>query len=405
MIMPEKEHLLQELNTKSNPKICIVTTIDASLDGLFPEFYPLLIANGYDVVGICADTSDGLRSENVRKQGVRVINVPMTREFTIWQDVKCLWALYHIFKREKFDIIHYSTAKASLLAAIDGRLVGGSFLLYTLRGLGYMAVSGPKRAISRLCEKITCLATHHTIAISESLATEAIRQNLLPENKIEVHGAGSSKGVNIERFCPNDDTIANSKRIRHQLGINDDNIVIGFAGRLTTEKGIEELLKAFLNLNQKYSNLYLLIIGDQDQRNPLNPDAFDIIMKTGNIHLTGYTNDMPSYLAAVDIFTLPSYREGFGNVIIEASAMGIPVITTDILGCKDAVVEDKTGLKVKVRDVASLEKALDRLIANPNERDRMGQNGRQWVIENFDRKIIWSRLIAIYEQILNQRKE
>jgi len=395
---------LQKLNTKNNPKICVITTIDASLDGLFPGFYPLLISKGYDVVGICADTSDGLRSENVRKQGVRVINVPMTREFTIWQDIKCLWALCRIFKKERFDIIHYSTPKASLLAAIAGHIAGASLLLYTLRGLGYSAVNGTKRFMSRWCEKIACLAADRVIAISKSLATEAVREKLLPKNRIEVLGSGSSKGVNLEEFNLNEITRTEAKKIRQKLNITDNTIVIGYAGRLTEEKGINELLEAFRFLCHEYVDLFLLLIGDQDARNPLKEKTVELIEKNKRICITGRMNSIPGYLAAVDIFVLPSYREGFGNVIIEASAMQRPVIATDIPGCRDGLVDGDTGYLVKPYDANSLYQSLKKLVCDPSERIRLGLNGEKWVTKHFDRKIVWARLISVYEQMLDLKK-
>ena len=143
-----------------------------------------------------------------------------------------------------------------------------------------------------------------------------------------------------------------------------------------------------------------MLIGDQDHRNPLKNDVLGKIAESKSIHQIDFTQELPSYLAALDIFVLPSYREGFGNVIIEASAMHLPVIATDIPGCQDALVDKTTGLLVKSKDVYSLEKALARLIEDPSERERLGNNGFNWIRENFDRRVVWKRLMNVYGEIL-----
>jgi glycosyltransferase involved in cell wall biosynthesis len=383
------------------PKICMITTIDTSLGDLFAGLYPLLLSKGYEVVGICADTSGGVWTAKVRRQGVRVINVPMTRTFSIWQDVKCLWRLYRIFRQESFDIVHYSTPKASFLSAIAGHLAGISFLVYTLRGLGYAAFNGATRVMGKWCEIVSCRAADRVLAISQSLAEEAVREGLLCAGHIEVLGAGSSKGVNIEQFCPNNETKERGRQIRRALNISDEATVVGLAGRLTPEKGIEELLAAFENLRRKHEELQLLIVGPEDQRHPLRQETVERIRKNAAVHLLGPTTDMPGYMSAMDVFALPSYREGFGNVIIEASAMELPVIASDILGCRNAVVDGVTGYLVTPRDVDCLQQAIEKLISDPAERTRLGKNGRQWVVKNFDRRLVWSRLIKLYDGLLD----
>lgn len=383
------------------PKICIVTTVDLSLDKLFPDFYPLLIDKNYEVVGICAE---GTYIENVRRQEVRVITVPMTREFTPVQDLKCLWMLYKIFRRERFDIIHYSTPKAALLAAVAGRLVRCPALIYSLRGLGYTSFSGLKALIAKFCEKVACRCAHCVIAISSSLKDEAVREKLLQANRIKLLGAGSSKGVNLDQFRLNEKTIAEANKIKRILGISKSDVVIGYAGRLAKEKGIIELLQAFENICGRNNKVHLILVGDQDQRNPLPDRIFATIKEHQNIQMIPWQENVSSYIAAMDIFVLASYREGFGNVLIEASAIERPVIATDIVGCHDAVIDGTTGILVEPRNPVSLEKALNELIENPSERTRMGQNGKQWVTENFDRNLVWNRLIKIYEQALLKEK-
>jgi glycosyltransferase involved in cell wall biosynthesis len=384
-------------HNKNNVKICIIVTVDISLDKLFPGFYPLLLAKGYEVVGICAD---GPFTDDVCRQGVRVINIPMTRGFTPLKDLKCLWQLYAIFRQEHFDIIHYSTPKAALLSAIAGRLARCPILIYTLRGLGYNAFSGLKKLVGKFCEKIACHCAHYVIVISNSLREEVIREKLLPANRARVLGAGSSKGVNINEFQLNVKTLFEAQKIRLRLGIDANDIVVGYAGRMTLEKGISELIEAFRSIRQNNCRVHLLLVGDQDQRNPLPHNIVALINSEKGVQTAPFSENVASYIAAMDILVLPSYREGFGNILIEASALDRPVIATDIPGCRDAVIDGTTGLLIAPHDAKSLEKALLELIASASKRKEMGRNGRAWVEKNFDRNLVWARLINVYGQLL-----
>jgi glycosyltransferase involved in cell wall biosynthesis len=384
-------------HNKNNVKICIIVTVDISLDKLFPGFYPLLLAKGYEVVGICAD---GPFTDDVCRQGVRVINIPMTRGFTPLKDLKCLWQLYAIFRQEHFDIIHYSTPKAALLSAIAGRLARCPILIYTLRGLGYNAFSGLKKLVGKFCEKIACHCAHYVIVISNSLREEVIREKLLPANRAHVLGAGSSKGVNINEFQLNVKTLFEAQKIRLRLGIDANDIVVGYAGRMTLEKGISELIEAFRSIRQNNCRVHLLLVGDQDQRNPLPHNIVALINSEKGVQTAPFSENVASYIAAMDILVLPSYREGFGNILIEASALDRPVIATDIPGCRDAVIDGTTGLLIAPHDAKSLEKALLELIASASKRKEMGRNGRAWVEKNFDRNLVWARLINVYGQLL-----
>ena len=379
------------------PNVCIITTVDSSMYVLFPDLFPLLQKKGFAVTAICAD---GPWLEKVRAQGIRVIVVPMKRDFAVASDLKCLWKLYRIFKREKFDLIHYNTPKAALLAGLAGRMVGCRALLYTLRGLGYTAFGGLKREVGKLCEKAACRCAHNVIAISNSLKTEAVREGLLAADRIKVLGAGSSRGVDLEKFRINNRTMTAAKNIRQQLGIGESDVVIGYAGRMTEEKGIIELAKAFMNLKAVHSNLHLIMMGHLDQRKPLEAENRELLERSQGIHLLSFKDNVSDYLAAMDILVLPSYREGFGNSLIEASAMGLPVVATDIIGCRDAVINGKTGILVNPREIKCLEDALAWLIDSPASRKTLGENGRQWVTNNFDRRTVWARLIEVYEQKL-----
>jgi glycosyltransferase involved in cell wall biosynthesis len=369
---------------------------------LYPGFFPLLAKRGFEVTGICAG---GPWVEKICKSGLKLITMPMVRGFAPWLDLKCLWKLYRIFRRQRFDIVHYSTPKAAILSAVAGRLARCPALIYTLRGLGYEAFDGPARAVGKFCEKIACRLADRIIAISASLKARAVEENLVSAERVEVLGAGSSKGVDLDAFRRCKETIADGRKIKQSLGIKDDDLVIGCVGRMTEEKGVLELLIAFISLRTTHSNVHLLLMGHKDQRKPFSPETSQLLSASPNTHVLDFQDNVPDYIAAMDILVLPSYREGFGNALIEASAMRVPVVASDIPGCRDAVLPSMTGLLVRPRDAKELEKALAELIENPGRRVVMGQNGERWVRENFDRNMVWARLIQVYEQVLADSHE
>ncbi len=384
---------------KNKPKICICITADLSLDLLFPDFYPSLINKGYEVVGICAD---GPRVQNVRDQGVRVITVPLTRGLTPFHDIKCLWMLYRIFKREKFDLIHYSTSKASFLASIAGTMARYPVLLYTLRGLIHTGFKGIKRYIIKSCDKIAFYLADYIIAISPSLVKEAREEKMTRSKQLHVIGIGSSKGVNLNKFQLTDEMNKQARVVRQQLGISEKDVVAGYAGRFSIEKGLCELVETFADISSSNNRVHLMLVGEQDPRVPLPEDIFNEMKRNDRIHIIDFAENIEVYFAAMDIVVLPTYRDGFGNILIEASAMAKPVIGTDVPGCRDALIDGVTGLQIKARNNETLREALTELIKDPKKRNKMGQAGRKWIEENFDRKKIWNSLFAIYEKLINE---
>ncbi len=380
-------------------KIAIIVSITMSLDKLYPDFFSLLQKKKYDIVGIA---SEDRFVENIQKQGIRFIPLPIKRDFSIYNDLVCLFKLIKILKEEKFDIIHYSTPKASFLAAIAGKLIGQKNMLYTLRGLGYESYIGIKKVIAKLCEKIACRSAYKVIAISESLKEHAIKENLVNKSKIVVLGAGSSKGVDIEKFSLKENVLINSRNIRKSLNIKESDIVFGYIGRFTPEKGIHEFFEAFQNLRKKYSNIQMLLVGDQDERRALSMDLYNKIITNSNVHHINFKDNIEDYIAALDVLVFPTYREGFGNVLIETSAMERPVIASDIIGCRDALIPEKTGLLIQPKNVHSLQSAMEKMINNPDLRIRMGKCGRSWVCENFDRKYVWLALLNVYESLIQK---
>lgn len=242
------------------------------------------------------------------------------------------------------------------------------------------------------------------IAISPSLKEEVIKEGILPASRIRVLGVGSSRGVNIEKFSPSEIIKSNAQKIRGELGIKQADFVIGYAGRMSPEKGIGELVAAFFNIMKSFRNIHLLLVGDQDDRFPLGREILEEIRRESRIHTVGFVKNVEDYIAAMDMLAMPTYRDGFGNVLIEASALGKPVIGSDIPGCRDALVDGVTGYYARPGDVVSLETAIRRLLEDSSRSKEMGKAGRQWVVANFDRTKVWQRLILVYAELIHARK-
>lgn len=397
--MRESEQLVSE---PARARIGIVTTVDSSLHVLHPGLFARLQDAGYDVTGVCAD---GPFVERVRAGGLRVETVPMVRHFAPLADLRGLWRLVRLFRRERFDLIHYSTPKAALLASLAGRLAGRAKLLYTLRGLGYQGYRGAKREIGRQCERIACACADRILCISRSLAEEAAREGLAAVARFEVLGAGSSRGVDCRRFRRDEATQSAGHSLRRELGIPPEAVVLGYVGRIAREKGLERLARVFPQLAVEHAAAHMILIGHTDQRDPLDSDTLRVFDEHPRIHVLPFTDRLEDVYAAMDMLVLHSDREGFGNALIEGSAMELPVVGSDIPGCRDAVRAGETGLLVRPDDEAGLAAALRALLESPDLRQRLGQTGVTWVRANFDRERVWSNLIEVYEAMLRKRPE
>lgn len=380
-------------------KIAISITVGLSLDCLHPDFYPALQARGYDVHGIC---SNDAFVENVRKQGVYVHTIEMKRGFSLLGDLVALIRLCRLFHAEQYDLVHYSTPKAAFLTALASRIASPrTKRLATIRGLVFTGYEGYRRWILKTCDKIAYRLADYVISISPSLREEAVQEDILPRKRMHVLGSGSSKGVNLDKFQRSRAVLDAANKIRMQHDIPMCAFVIGYAGRLAPEKGIKELVESFFQLEQAYDNLYMLLVGDEDERTPLANELSNSLRTHDRIIMPGFTNELQNYIAVMDVLVLPSYREGFGNVLIEASAMAVPVIGTDIPGIRDAVQAGRTGLLVPAKDITALKNAIHNMITDCQMRRAMAAAGEKWVKKVFDRNIVWNRLFNLYDDLLS----
>ncbi len=380
------------------PKIGIVTTVSLSVKLFYPDQLRALRDAGFDITVLCAPDPE---LPSLLPDGVRYLSVDFTRSMNPWKDLKCLLQLWRIFRRERFDILQYSTPKASLLGSLAAWLARCPIRIYILWGLYYIGTAGFNRWLLKTFEKIICRISTHILPISHDMIRFVESEGLAPQRKCEVMLQGSACGVDLDRVDPETWTPYRDP-IRDQYQIPRDAVVIGTVARLTGDKGINELVQAFDRISTTDSLVYLLLVGDQELKDRLQPATEQIIVRNLRIRAVGWQNNPLPFYAAMDIFCLPTYREGFGEVNLEAQAMELPVVSTNTVGPRESVEDGITGFLVEPRNSEALVEPLRKLIARPDLRTLMGKAGRRRVREQFDRKEMIKAVIRHRKALLQE---
>jgi glycosyltransferase involved in cell wall biosynthesis len=292
-------------------------------------------------------------------------------------------------------MVEFSTPKAGLLGTLAARLCGVPRRIYMLRGLKLETTTGFKHRVLLAAERLAAASAHVVLCSSESLRVQAVALGIAPAAKLLLLGAGSSRGVNIQLYSPGESDV------RRRYGLPPDAFVVGFVGRLTRDKGIPELVEAFDTILQAEPGAHLLLVGWFDAAEDLlGKDVRARIESHPRIHLTGFVERTTAFYRAMDVMVLPSWREGFPNVVLEAAATGIPVITTMCTGSRDSVVPEVTGLLIPPGYPEAISEAVLKLLHNPEMRLRMGNAARAWVRENYADKRVLGSAAAFYKSLL-----
>ena len=330
-------------------------------------------------------------------EGVTPIALPMSRQIAPFADLLSFLRLYRLLGKLKPTIVEFSTPKAGLLGSVAAMLLGVPRRVYMLRGLRLETSTGLKRLLLLACERIACACAHTVLCNSESLRSQAISLRIAPADKLHLLGIGSSNGVDMERFSPGPTSI------REQLGIPARSPLIGFVGRLTRDKGLPELIEAFDAISLVQPNVRLLLVGWFDAaEDALTHDLRAHIRNHPRIHCTGFVVDTAPYYRAMDLMILPTWREGFPNVVLEAAATGIPVITTDSTGSRDSVLPEVTGLLIPPGYPEAICESVLMLLRDPARRLRMGAAARAWVLEYYLEERVLALTAEFYLGLLDQ---
>lgn len=329
------------------------------------------------------------------RERVEPIAIPMRRGIAPLHDLLSFLRLWCLIGVRRPDLVEFSTPKAGLLGLLAAWLRGVPRRVYMLRGLKLETCSGLKRVLLLAAERLAAACSHAVLCNSESLRAKALALRLAPEKKLRLLGDGSSNGVDIERFSPG------ASSVRVKLGIPQGVPVIGFAGRLTRDKGLPELITAFDLILRAEPSARLLLVGWFDA----SEDALDHklrarILSHPRMHCTGFVNDTAPYYRAMDVLVLPTWREGFPNVVLEAAATGIPVVTTECTGARDSVVPEVTGLLIPPGYPEAICEAVLKIVRDPDLGRRMGQAARAWALERYPEARVVGMTVDYYRELL-----
>lgn len=378
------------------PVILLGTTVATTARSFLADQMRYLADHGWTVhlaTGPGADYQQ-LASDLDWADSIQLHPIAMARNPHPFKDLRAAIAWLLLVRQVAPDVVMTGTPKAGLLGMAAARLLRVPHRVYLARGLRLEGLRGVQRVVSMMAEKVTCAAATHVVCVSPSLRSAFVSRGLVASGKVTVLGDGSSNGVDTRRFSPGSES--NRALCRRRFGVLPNHQAIGFAGRLTDDKGLQELIQAFRALRHGWPDAVLLLAGDPDEASPLTGGELEdpSVLALGNV------SDMPGFLRALDIFCLPSRREGFPNVSIEAAAVGLPVVTTDATGCRDSVVDGTTGRIVPTRDAAALRGALSDLLAQPEERRRMGAHARQWAVERFSQEVVWHNTLSFINGLI-----
>lgn len=389
------------MTSDSNPKLLRITTVPMALHVLLKSQMKYMKDHGFKVTMVSADGRE--RDEVLADEGCPHIIIHMTRQITPISDMVSLIRLIRLFRKFKPDIIHSHTPKAGFLAMIAGKMTGVKIRVHTIAGLRFMTAGGMTRTLLTQMEKMTGRCATHAWPNSFSLF-EYIKENkLVSPKKLEVIGKGSSNGINLDRYSPASIQPHKLEAIKKQIGYDENLIYLLSVGRIVKDKGIDELVQAFDAAYQKNERLRLLLVGEyEDALDPVSDFARNMIKTHPGVIMAGWSSEVEYYMVLAYALLHPSYREGFPNVVLQAGAMGCPVIVSRIPGNIDIVDHHETGLIFDVKNVASLSAVLDFAIDNPSRLKSYALNLRQKIEKYFDQKVVQAAILERYRQLLSQ---
>jgi glycosyltransferase involved in cell wall biosynthesis len=373
-------------------KFFIVTTIPLSL--IFFKGQLLLLQDEFDVTLISSPEEELFKTANYNK--VKSYGIVMKRDISLLYDFLSLFKLVVYFYRNKPDIVHGNTPKGSFLSMIASWLCRVPTRIYYVHGLRYQGTTGLKKRILIYMERISCKSATDIFAVSKGVK-DVMYDDGITRKKINVIWNGSINGINSDFFDPE---IIECNSLQEQYKIKNGDFVFGFIGRIVADKGINELVGSFKNLNELYPNTKLLLVGNYEHNlDPLLPETRIEIEQNKNIIIAGFQKDIRPFYKLMNLFVFPSYREGFGISLMEAAAMNIPAISSDIIGCNEIIEDNVNGFLIPSKNKNTLFEKMKFSIENIDKINLMSTITRDIILSKFEQKKLWSKTMDIYKQI------
>ena len=376
--------------TRNKNKIIRSVTVSQSL-GFCREVMIKMRAMGYDMVAV---TSPGPELDNLRdKDGFHCVAVPMERHISIVNDLKSLMRMISVFRKEKPQVVHSMTPKAGMICMVAAWLTRVPVRIHTFTGLVWPTATGMKRKILMMTDWLTCACATHVIPEGQGVLND-LKNGGITKKPMKVLGYGNVMGVDMERFSP----------ARFKATKNPDVFTFVFVGRIVGDKGINELVEAFVRLHEKNRNTRLVLVGKYEHElDPVSDKTHKLIDTNDGIDACGpkYGDDLLQMYVDADCFVMPSYREGFPNTVLEAGAMGLPSIVTDINGSREIIENEKNGLIVPSKNANALYDAMERMLTDDDARETMKGNAREMIASRFEKNFVQKCQIEYYEEILS----
>ena len=380
-------------------KICIITTMWSSINNWIKPFLNEYNARGIDVTIVCNMDGDYARELKSQYPFVHTYPVAFPRGIDLGGSIKSILVLYKFFRKNRFDMVQYSTPNASMYAAVASKLAGIPVRLYCQWGMVYVTMTGIKRKVFRFIEKMVCRFSTMVQPDSDGNLKFCREQGFYDESKSCVIWNGSAKGLDLSAFDVTQKQ-AYAKEIREKYGIPEDAPIVGFVGRLGKEKGCNELFRAFQEIKKTVPNAKLLFVGPIEKEESIDPELLEYFWKCDDIIKTDRVTHVEKYTSAMDVFVLPSYREGFGMSVVEASAMEVPVVVTEYAGPSSAMLDGVTGYAVPVQDDKKLCQLILTLLQDDPLLKKIGAARRKFAEEAFDQKTFISKYMENRTELL-----
>lgn len=360
------------------------------------------LSDHYDITFVSSNEENPNElQERAKAYGVSYYEIPMSREISLGTDIQSLFRFLRYFAKEKPDAVHGNTPKGALLAMLAAKLTGVKTRIYMCHGLRYQGCSGLKRKILIAMEKLTSRCATHVLCVSDGVRETLQADGICSTQKSRVIGSGSCNGIDMSQFNPTAYSEEQKKELRARYGIAPDEFVFISMGRIVKDKGVNEMVRAFIRYRKENPMVRLMILGAfEDALNPVDEEVASIIRENKEgVVFCGRQQDVKPFLAASQCLLMPSYREGFGLVLMEAGAMGLPVISSDIIGCNNVVTKDN-GLLVPPKDVEALYSAMRTMVEDKKLYQRFASSTRPSIINRFEQQALWHKFLAFYQSII-----
>ena len=380
----------------SKPKLIRTTTVALSLDYLLKGQLSFL-NNHYEVVGVSG--LDNHLDTVAKREGIRTEAVAMKRAISPFNDVISLWQLYRLFLKEKPQIVHSITPKAGLLSMVAAYFAGVPIRIHTFTGLIFPSKTGMLQKILILMDRLLCRFATHIYPEGEGVK-EDLKRYSITNKPLNVIANGNVNGIDVAFFDPKLYGEVAIAMLKSKLKIKDDDFVFIFVGRLVGDKGINELIAAFQKLQLVANNVKLLLVGPfENELDPLNLQTLAIIDSSHHILSVGFQTDVRPYYAVADALVFPSYREGFPNVVLQAGAMGLPSIVTNISGCNEIIIEGKNGTIIPAKEMNAIYESMLKISTEVVFRNQLQLNARPLIVSRYQQQLVWQAILAEYKRV------